>query len=310
MIFSDNKEICHLYREKISVTEKVSEHFMNNEKGCCFLNKIIFESIAEKPYFKEHVYKVQDGLSEKDIIEYLNEKYHEDYPKKTLLEVSTKSADDVGRALSAFNLKIENIPVENVYCGSKKFRNGGPYIDLIDENVPPKQAKFDERLYNSGELECFEYNNRKFNPHPSFFYTWLYINALIENDMSEKLSADAYMDVFYDPAKPSACQARACAIAKTILKTTPKENIKSFNTFSRLFIQRINFGSCESFTDDEMRMITDFYKRVAEEGRNLSFEDFSEVLFIPPFKISRVVGRYNNAKSRDRKGSLKAFLED
>lgn len=306
MIFFDNREIRPLYGEKIV------EHIMNNKKECCFLNKIIFESIAEKPYFKERVYKVPDGLSEKEIIEYLNEKYYEDYPEKTLLEVSTKSADDVGRALSAFNLKIGNIPVENVYCGSKKFRNGGPYIDLIDENVSPKQAKFDERLNNSGELECFEYNDRKFSPHPSFFYTWLYANALIENNMSEKLKADAYMDVFYDPAKPSACQARACAIAKTILKTVPKENIKSFDAFMHLFVRKIDFGSCESFTDDETKMITDFYKRVAEEGRYLSFEDFSEVLFIPPVKISRAVRRYNSAKSRDRsrRKRMKAFIDD
>jgi hypothetical protein len=68
-----------------------------------------------------------------------------------ILEVSTKSTNPTGVALSAFNLKFYEIntdkeyPLENIFQSSKVFERGGPYRDLL--NVHPKDAKRDERHF-------------------------------------------------------------------------------------------------------------------------------------------------------------------
>ena len=78
-----------------------------------------------------------------------------------ILEVSTKSTNPTGVALSAFNLKFYEIntdmeyPLENIFQSSKVFERGGPYRDLL--NVHPKDAKRDERLKSSGNLIHFNY---------------------------------------------------------------------------------------------------------------------------------------------------------
>jgi len=52
-----------------------------------------------------------------------------------LLEISSKSDDEVGRRLSAFSLKYKvgnrEIFLECAYQGSKVFRHGGPYTDIF-----------------------------------------------------------------------------------------------------------------------------------------------------------------------------------
>src|SRR5579871_3444023 len=52
-----------------------------------------------------------------------------------LLEISSKSDDEIGRRLSAFSLKLalDETPVflESAYQGSKAFQRGGPYVDIL-----------------------------------------------------------------------------------------------------------------------------------------------------------------------------------
>lgn len=60
------------------------------------------------------------------------------------LEISTKSKETVGINLSAFNLRLNNQTLENIFRSAKVFTNGGSYPDLLD--VPPKAAKL-ELLY-------------------------------------------------------------------------------------------------------------------------------------------------------------------
>lgn len=61
-----------------------------------------------------------------------------------ILEVSTKSTNPTGVALSAFNLKFYEIktdreyPLENIFQSSKVFERGGPYRDLL--TVHPKDG--------------------------------------------------------------------------------------------------------------------------------------------------------------------------
>ena len=57
-----------------------------------------------------------------------------------LLEVSTKSNEELGLRLSAFNLPVEldsgmSIPLECAFQGSKIFENGGPYTDIFKKST-------------------------------------------------------------------------------------------------------------------------------------------------------------------------------
>ena len=78
-----------------------------------------------------------------------------------VLEVSSKSLDDLGVNLSAFNLRFEtvrhaiDISVECAYQGSKVFEHGGPYKDLFYKTS--LEAKKDPRLQESGPLIGFRF---------------------------------------------------------------------------------------------------------------------------------------------------------
>lgn len=133
-----------------------------------------------------------------------------------LLEISSKSEDEVGRRLSAFSLKLQIedrlIPFECAYQGSKVFRHGGPYTDLF--MLLPREAKKDSRLRNSGDLIDFEFLGEKFPLSPkNAFYDWLYIRTLFPHRLwiSGKVSYQGYTDIEFNPVKSINCQARAFA---------------------------------------------------------------------------------------------------
>ena len=72
-----------------------------------------------------------------------------------ILEISSKSEENIGVNLSAFNLMIKtkqskSFSVETAFQSSKVFEKGGPYIDLL--NCTSREAKKDIRLKESGNL--------------------------------------------------------------------------------------------------------------------------------------------------------------
>lgn len=138
---------------------------------------------------------------------------------ETALEISQASLVNLGKNLSAFNLKYNGVYVENIFQSSKKFEYGGNYADLLE--VSPRQAKLDERLQTSGRLVSFEFNGEEWSLEPkTHFYDYIYIKALIEN-YGYDLDLDKYVwftDIFLNPKKSINCQARAVAIYK-LLKT-------------------------------------------------------------------------------------------
>ncbi len=143
--------------------------------------------------------------------------YHRLYGEKKLLEVSTKSPDDLGRQISAFNLKLamggKSYPVENVFQAGKAFEKGGPYPDLLE--VTPREAKRDSRLRESGALQRFEWQDQGFPLKPStLFYDWLYLTALSQNGRlaDELLKYDGFTDIEFNPTRSFNCQARSCAL--------------------------------------------------------------------------------------------------
>ena len=137
---------------------------------------------------------------------------------KKVLEVSTKSTEEIGVRLSAFNLPIRlegaEISLECAFQGSKKFANGGPYTELY--HVSSREAKKDERIRNSGELTGFELMGKAFSREPKdYFYNWIYIKALCEKPeyLREVAEYDAFTDIEFNPQKSLNCQAKAAAIA-------------------------------------------------------------------------------------------------
>ena len=141
----------------------------------------------------------------------------EDATGQTALEISSKGEVELGNQLSAFNMKTTGVFIENVFQASKRYENGGPYLDLLD--VAPKDAKRDERHKISGKLVAFVRNGEDWPLEPkTVFYDYIYVLAVIENfgcelDINEY---NLFTDIEFNPGKSINCQARAVAIYKLI----------------------------------------------------------------------------------------------
>ncbi len=136
---------------------------------------------------------------------------------QTALEISSKGEVELGNQLSAFNMKTNGVFIENIFQASKRYENGGPYLDLLD--VAPKDAKRDERHKTSGKLVAFVRNGEDWPLEPkTAFYDCIYVLAVIENFGCE-LDINEYnwfTDIEFNPGKSINCQARAVAIYKLI----------------------------------------------------------------------------------------------
>ena len=172
----------------------------------------------------------------------LHQAFQKRFPQRKILEISSKSLDDLGVQLSAFNLKKfvpslgKSIPVECVYHGGKVFSGGGPYTDLYEET--PRAAKGDPRLHESGMLKSFYYEGQIVPLSPSSaFYDWLYINALLENSelAQQLLQYDAFTDIEFNPNRSISCQARTAALFVSLSRLGLVEQCRDFITFLMLF---------------------------------------------------------------------------
>lgn len=138
---------------------------------------------------------------------------------KNSLDISTKSNDELGVKLSAFNLKLKGIAIENIFQSSKVYEFGGPYMDLL--NVEPKDAKRDIRHKTSGKLIAFNYNGYNWGIIPkTMFYDFIYINAAIKliskEDINRLNNYEWFTDIEFNPNKSINCQARAVTILKLL----------------------------------------------------------------------------------------------
>ncbi|WP_039057064.1 hypothetical protein [Enterobacter sp. Bisph1] len=142
-----------------------------------------------------------------------------------ILEISSKSEDELGVALSAFNLKIKTkklskeFSVESAFQASKVFENGGPYVDILDKES--RDAKKDIRLKESGNLVKFKFYNTVWQLVPrTAFYDWLYLSALNQNKVIAQhlLNFDGFTDIEFNPSKSINCQARTAALFVSLVK--------------------------------------------------------------------------------------------
>ncbi|APA86124.1 hypothetical protein BJG93_12480 [Paraburkholderia sprentiae WSM5005] len=157
-------------------------------------------SQAQKSIASLHAHAAEDGLHD-------------------LLEISSKSPDEDGVALSAFNLSFTTLKysrtfsVEMAFQASKVFERGGPYKDLLETDS--RTAKRDERLKASGRLVKFIFMQSEFPLQPTtYFYDWLYINALAKNRhlWGTLKKAGGFTDIAFNPAKSLNCQAFSAAL--------------------------------------------------------------------------------------------------
>lgn len=147
----------------------------------------------------------------------LHESIREIFKNLRPLEISSKSLDPVGVALSAFNLRLPlggaHVSVEVAFQSGKKFERGGPFLDLL--TCSSREAKGDPRLRESGRLLSFELEGTSWPTTPlTAFYDWLYLNALeVNRDLADTLcSYDAFTDIEFNPERSINCQARSAAL--------------------------------------------------------------------------------------------------
>ncbi|EMG7924015.1 TPA: hypothetical protein ACOSBP_001515 [Enterobacter hormaechei] len=142
-----------------------------------------------------------------------------------ILEISSKSRDSLGVALSAFNLSFttlkqqRTLTIECAFQGSKVFQRGGPYTDMFD--MTPREAKKDKRLLTSGRLTGFKFFGKEWELEPrTAFYDWLYISALKKRtELAEQLiEYSAFTDIEFNPERSINCQAYSAALYVSLYK--------------------------------------------------------------------------------------------
>lgn len=172
----------------------------------------------------------------------LHEAFHRRFPDDKVLEISSKSMQELGIQLSAFHLKKEvpslgqKVPVECVFQGGKVFSEGGPFTDLY--TATPRDAKRDQRLKSSGVLRSFFFEGNTMPLMPkTIFYNWLYINALLENPQytQELMQFNGFTDIEFNPEKSINCQAEGAALFVSLGRLGRLEACKSFDSFFVLF---------------------------------------------------------------------------
>jgi hypothetical protein len=177
----------------------------------------------------------------------LHEMALRDYGVKNPLEVSSKSEDALGVALSSFNLKFTTrkgriLTVEAAFQGSKVFEFGGPYVDIFE--FAPMDAKRDERLKSSGRLTKFSFFGCDWDLEPkTAFYDWLYINALLKNvDLIPLVTdRDGFTDIEFNPEKSINCQARSVALFCALYHSDRLEYaLESHENFVGLYPGRVS----------------------------------------------------------------------
>ena len=169
------------------------------------------------------------------------------YHVENVLEVSSKSEQTLGVALSSFNLTFATqrgrvLTVEAAFQGSKVFESGGPFRDIFE--MSPLDAKRDERLKNSGNLIKFSFFGQDWPLRPlTAFYDWLYINTLVKNPELAKQVTDveAFTDIEFNHLRSINCQARSVALYCALFHNDKiEEALSSPEAFRSLYAGRVS----------------------------------------------------------------------
>jgi hypothetical protein len=148
----------------------------------------------------------------------LHESIHVRRPCR-VLEISSKSQEDLGIKLSAFNLGFVHpksnafICVESAFQGSKVFESSGPFPELYAQSAREAKKFFKDK--ELGSLIRFDFYGKSWPINPmTLFYDWLYLNSLYRNPVMSKqtLEYDCFTDIEFNPRKSINCQAYSAAL--------------------------------------------------------------------------------------------------
>lgn len=172
-----------------------------------------------------------------------------------VLEVSSKSREELGVALSAFNLTFTTVKfkrtftVECAFQGSKVFERGGPFTDIF--GMTSREAKKDERLRLSGRLTGFRFFGADWGLEPqTAFYDWLYINALKKHpSLTEQLlEYSAFTDIEFNPERSINCQAYSVALYLSLGKRNLLDEASSSQAS---FLRTVGKATVSNAREDE-----------------------------------------------------------
>lgn len=183
---------------------------------------------------------------------------HEIVGANMILEISSKSKQEIGTKLSAFNLKIRTVKynqefsVECAYQASKVFERGGPFTDLLGKSS--LEAKRDPRLNEFGRMTKFSFFGTEWDLEPrTAFYDWLYMNALHKHPTfaDEVLNYTAFTDIAFNPERSINCQAYAAALYVSLSKRGILDSVflrdqsKYLETVSRMKVSNAHENTVE-----------------------------------------------------------------
>ena len=172
-----------------------------------------------------------------------------------VLEVSSKSREELGVALSAFNLTFTTLKhnrtfsVECAYQGSKVFERGGPFVDMFD--MTSREAKKDDRLRSSGRLTGFRFFGTDWGLEPqTAFYDWLYINALKKQPSvtEQLLEYSAFTDIEFNPERSINCQAYSVALYISLHK---RHLLEEATSSKEVFLRTVGTAAISNARQDE-----------------------------------------------------------
>lgn len=188
-------------------------------------------------------FKYYNGFSiqqKQKSIDSLHREFLDLHPEYKVLEVSTKSTEELGVQCSAFNLMLtlnkgEKFSVEQVFQCSKVFKKQGHQLLLLQSMDSKSIKKRIQQINSEDELVGFRFFTKDFPLEPkTYFYNWLYINTLVQNKELSKaiLEYDAFTDIEFNPNKSINCQAEACSIYISLVKKGKlEEALKSKEDF-------------------------------------------------------------------------------
>ena len=253
------------------------------------------DAFGYKKYMIDFEFFTGFSLSQKQkSIQSLHNSIIRNFPERKILEVSSKSLDEIGRQASAFNLNVilksgKEFSVEQIFQGSKKFRRSGSQLHLIDQMTSKELKKYIGKVHQVDELVSFECFGQIFPLKPqTFFYNWLYINSLHKNQLlaNQIINYDTFTDIEFNPNKSKNCQAEACSIYVYLYKSnlldfalSSKENFlqvvyqeKKDNLYFNAKQKKIKKISLFDYEDEDKQSEESHSKKIPKY-RNISFNN-------------------------------------
>jgi len=152
------------------------------------------------------------------------------FVNSSFLEISSKSSEEIGAKLSAFNLYIpcdesdRPLLLEAAFQGSKVFKSGKQHKNLYTFNSGKDVKRFMKEQPKE-ELTEFKFEGKSWQLTPlSAFYDWLYLRGLSHLEVDDPHSLDSlssytgFTDIEFNPQRSINCQARSCALYVALLR--------------------------------------------------------------------------------------------